>query len=165
MIGAGAPEDYSRVMAYVTAEARQQLLDAIAEAIDEIGVALAALGEAYEQLDERTGDQLEEQLFRPVQGAYGRAGRTHSGFADRHGLATRTFEAATPRAPSNGVKGFIDIAMQSVAKADHALATLQDSMMPVEVGDAELRAGLSEVRRQLADLPGRARQLVRIFGR
>jgi hypothetical protein len=152
-------------MAYVTAEARQELLDAVADAIDEIGVALAALGEAYEQLDERTGDRLEEQLFRPVQAAYGRAGRTHSGFAGRHGLASRTFQPAIPAAPSTGVKGFIDIAMQAVARADQDLAALQDSMMPVEVGDAELRAGMSEVRRQLAALPGRARELVRILGR
>ena len=73
-------------MAYVSAEARQELLDTIADAIDELGVALAALGEAYEQLDERTADTLEEQLFRPVQTAYGRAQRTHSGFAQRFGL-------------------------------------------------------------------------------
>ena len=38
-------------MAYVSAEARQELLDTIADAIDELGVALAALGEAYEQLE------------------------------------------------------------------------------------------------------------------
>jgi hypothetical protein len=152
-------------MAYVTAEARQELLDVVAGAIDEIGVALAALGEAYEQLDERTGDQLEEQLFRPVQAAYGRAGRTHSGFAGRHGLASRTFQPAVPAAPSTGVKGFIDIAMDAIGRADQEIATLQDSMMPVELGDAELRAGLSEVRRQLDGMRGRARELVRIFGR
>jgi hypothetical protein len=152
-------------MTYVTAEARQELLDTVAGAIDEIGVALAALGEAYEQLDERTGDQLEEQLFRPVQAAYGRAGRTHSGFAGRHGLASRTFQPAVPAAPSTGVKGFIDIAMDAIGRADQEIATLQDSMVPVEVGDAELRAGLSEVRRQLGGMRGRARELVRIFGR
>jgi hypothetical protein len=152
-------------MAYVTAEARQQLLDAVAEAIDEIGVALAALGEAYEQLDERTGEQLEDQLFRPVQLAYGRAGRTHAGFASRHGLPSRSFQPAIRGAPSTGVKGFVQIATEAAGNADRALGTLQDSLIPVEVGDAELRAGLSEVRRLLADLPGRARQLVRIFGR
>ena len=59
-------------MAYSTEEARIQLLDDIAHAIDELGVALAALGAAYELLDERTADQLEAELFRPVQVAYGR---------------------------------------------------------------------------------------------
>ena len=79
-------------MTYVSAEARQELLDTIADAIDELGVALAALGEAYEQLDERTADTLEEQLFRPVQVAYGRAKRTYSGFAGRFDLSERAFE-------------------------------------------------------------------------
>jgi hypothetical protein len=72
-------------MAYVTAEARQELLDAIADATDEIGLALAILGTAYEQLDDHSADTLEEQLFRPVQSAYGRAKRTHAGFAERYG--------------------------------------------------------------------------------
>ena len=83
-------------MAYVTAEARQELLDTIARATDEIGAALGVLGEAYEQLDEQTGDRLEEALFKPVQGAYGRARRTHSEFAGRYDLPTRTFAPATP---------------------------------------------------------------------
>ncbi|HEY3187263.1 MAG TPA: hypothetical protein VGJ70_07295 [Solirubrobacteraceae bacterium] len=152
-------------MAYVSAEARQQLLDAIAAATDEIGVALAALGDAYEQLDEHSADRLEEELFRPVQAAYGRAKRTHAEFAERHGLPGRTFAAAPPRAPSRGVKAVLDGAVQAVGEADGALATLQDSMMPVEVGDAELRAGLAEVRTLLGDVAGRARRFVRVVGR
>jgi hypothetical protein len=152
-------------MAYVTQEARQQLLDTIAEAADEIGVALAALGAAYEQLDDDTADALEEQLFRPVQVAYGRARRTHTGFAERHGLPTRTFEPASAGLPSQGVRGFIDRALDAVAEADDILAELQDSMRPVEVGDAELRAGLSEVRELAATVQDRARQLVRRLGR
>ena len=38
-------------------------------------------------------------------------------------------------------------------------------MLPIEVGDPELRAGLQEVRQQLAALPVGARQLLRTFGR
>ena len=38
-------------------------------------------------------------------------------------------------------------------------------MRPVEVGDAELRAGLSEVRRLIADVPAHARAFVRVLGR
>ena len=45
------------------------------------------------------------------------------------------------------------------------LADLQDSMRPVEVGDAELRAGLAEVRALLAPLPDRAREILRTLGR
>jgi hypothetical protein len=152
-------------MAYVTAEARQELLDAIAEATDRIGAALAALGAAYEQLDEQSGDRLEEELFRPVQLAYGRVRRTHTGFAERHGLPTRTFEQPAPGHASQGVKGYIDSALESVGAADLELSTLQDSMMPVEVGDPELRAGLADVRELLADLPSRGRRFVSLFGR
>ena len=152
-------------MAYVSAEARQELLDTIGDAIDELGVALAALGEAYEQLDERTADTLEEQLFRPVQTAYGRAQRTHAGFAQRFGLHARPFEAAARGVPSTGVKGFVAAAVEAVARADGDLAELQDSMMPVEVGDAELRTGLADVRELLADVRARADGLLRTFGR
>jgi hypothetical protein len=38
-------------------------------------------------------------------------------------------------------------------------------MMPVEVGDPELRAGLAEVRELLGDVRARAREFVRTLGR
>jgi hypothetical protein len=38
-------------------------------------------------------------------------------------------------------------------------------MLPVEVGDPELRAGLADVRATIADLPERARQFLSRFGR
>jgi len=152
-------------MAYTNAQARQQLLDTMAAATEPIGYALMSLGEAYEQLDESSADRLEQELFRPVQVAYGRLKRTHAEFAARHGLPGRTFEQATLGAPSHGVKGFLDNAMEAIGKADSELATLQDSMLPVEVGDPELRAGLEEVRTILGDLRGRARQFMRTLGR
>jgi hypothetical protein len=153
------------VMTYTTAQARQQLLDTIAQAAEELGVALASLGEAYEQLDEFNAERLEQEIFRPVQMAYGRAQRTYMEFADRHDLPSRTFEPASPGAPSQGPKGFLDSAVEAIGKADGALATLQDSMLPIEVGDAELRAGLEQVRKLLGDLRGRAHQLERTLGR
>ena len=52
---------------------------------------------------------------------------------------------------------YVDRAVDAIERADQMLAELQDSMMPVEVGDRELRAGLSETRRAIADLPARAR--------
>ncbi len=152
-------------MAYSTAEARQLLLDDLAHAVDEIGVALAALGGAYELLDEHTADRLEEELFRPVQVAYGRAQRTHAGFAERHGLPARTFEPSTAGRASQGAKSFLDAAVEAVEEADHLLVEIQDSMMPVEVGDAQLRAGLAEARELVGPLAGRAHELVRILGR
>jgi hypothetical protein len=152
-------------VAYTNAEAQQDLLDIVAEAIDELAVALAALGEAYELLDDQHADELEAQLFRPVQTAYGRAKRTYAAFADRMSLPARGFDPATPGAPSTGAKGFVENAVKAVGAADVVLSTLQDSMLPVEVGDRELRAGLGEVRELIAPLPGRARQVVRTIGR
>jgi hypothetical protein len=152
-------------MTYTNAQAREQLLETVAQATGELGQALVALGEAYEQLDEQTGDRLEQELFRPAQVAYGRAQRTYAEFAARHGLLAQTFEQASPGAPGKGVKGFLDSAVDAVSRADGTLATLQDSMLPVEVGDADLRGGLEEVRTLIGVLPGRARQLVRTLGR
>ena len=152
-------------MAYVTREAREQLLGTVAEATDEIGGALAALGAAYEQLDEQSGDRLEAELFRPVQVAYGRARRTHAGFAERHGLPARAFEPATAGLPSQGVRGFVEHAMEALEEADAILSELQDSMRPVEVGDPELRAGLAEVRELISGPPERARRFLGLLGR
>jgi hypothetical protein len=152
-------------MAYTTLAGRQQLLDSIAGAIDELGFALVSLGEAYEHLDEHAGERLEEGLFRPVRTAYGRAQRTYTAFAERSNLPSRTFESRPPGAPSSGAKGFIESAIEAVEKGDGELAVLQDSMLPVEVGDAELRAGLADVREHLGGLRGQARELVRVLGR
>ena len=43
-------------VAYIAREARQELLDTLGEATDEIAVALAALGAAYEQLGTMPAD-------------------------------------------------------------------------------------------------------------
>jgi hypothetical protein len=152
-------------MVQTTLEARQQLLDAVAEATDAIGVALVSLGAAYEQLDEARADELEEELFRPVQLAYGRARRIHSGFAERHGLPARKFEAPSPGLASTGVRGFIDNAVTAIGHADSALVTLQDSLVPVDVGDPELRAALADLRELVDGLAERARRLVSTIGR
>jgi hypothetical protein len=153
-------------MVQTTVEARQQLLDTLAEATDAIGVALVALGAAYEQLDEYQAGELEEGLFRPVQLAYGRARRTHTEFAARHGLASRTFEPPSSAGlPSTGAKGFIDNAVVAVGGADSTLAELQDSLLPVEVGDPQVRASLAELRELVGGVAKRAREIVRTIGR
>ncbi len=152
-------------MMYTTVEARQKVLGDVSIAIAQIGVALTALGEAYEALDEQTADALEAQLFRPVQAACGRAKRTQAEFAARSGLAFRSLEAGPAGSPSQSVQTLIDRAVLAAGEADQTIAELQDSMLPVEVGDPELRAGLSGVRETLAVLPSRARELVRTVGR
>jgi hypothetical protein len=60
---------------------------------------------------------------------------------------------------------YVDRAVDAIDRADQGLAELQDSMMPVEVGDRELREGLSEVRGTIAELPARARRRMRAQGR
>jgi hypothetical protein len=152
-------------MAQPTVEARRQLLDRLAEATEAVGFALASLGAAYERLDEASADELERQLFRPAQLAYGRARRGHKEFAERHGLTGREFELPSPGLPSIGTRGFIDNAVVAIGRADSALASIQDSMLPVEVGDTELRALLAELRRLLSGFQPSARELVRTLGR
>jgi hypothetical protein len=150
---------------YATADARQQLLDTLADAIEDLARALASLSEAYELLDENSAEKLEQALFVPVQVAYGRAQQTYARFADRVGLPARAFAPSVAGAPGKGVKGFLDDAVQAVSDANGTLATLQDSMLPVEVGDAQLRAGLEQVRTHLDGVGARARELVRTIGR
>jgi hypothetical protein len=152
-------------MTYTNAEARQKVLNDMAIATEQIAVSMAALGEAYEHLDERAADVLEEQLFRPVQQAYGRIQRTHNEFAQRAGLPTRSFAPREPVAPSHSIQTLIDRAVLASGEADKTIAELQDSMLPVEVGDPELRAGLSQAREALSAVPVRARALTRTVGR
>jgi hypothetical protein len=152
-------------VAYSLSEARQELLDALAEAIESLGFALACLGEAYDQLDETSGERLEEAVFRPVQVAYGRAQRAYIGFAQRHGIAARTFEEASAGVSPAGARGFIEMALGAVGEAELTLSTLQDSMLPVEAGDEELRAGLAAVRDRIAGVGADAREFTRTLGR
>ena len=153
------------MVSYTNAQGRQQLLDALALATDQIGVALANLSEAYEQLDEATGDRLEDELFRPLQAAYGQAQRAHAEFAARHGLPARPFERAQPHMREHNARGLIDDAAAAASRADATLAELQDSMLPIEVGDPALRAALEGVRVLLDDSGRRTREITRTLGR
>jgi len=53
----------------------------------------------------------------------------------------------------------------AAGRADAVLAELQDSLLPVEVGDQELRASLADLRELVAAFPQRARELLRTLGR
>jgi hypothetical protein len=97
--------------------------------------------------------------------AYGRAKRSHTEFAGRHGLQAAAFEPQPAGLPSQGAASFIARAVEAVGVADRTLAGLQDSMLPVEAGDEELRAGLKAVREPLGGLPGKARDFLRGLGR
>ena len=146
-------------------EARTQILDDLAAAIDQLTLAVACLSEAFEILDSGTADSLEDQLFRPVQRALGRSKRTYAGFADRYGLPTAEFETAAAGRSSQGVALFVERAVTASAEADRHVAELQDSMLPIESGDAELRQGLAEVRELLGGLPVAARRFLSTLGR
>ncbi len=146
-------------------EARVQIRDDVAAAIDQLALAVACLSEAFEQLDTGTADKLEAELFRPVQKAFGRSKRTYTQFAERYGLPTSDFESQSPGLSSQGVKAFVERAVMASADADRRVADLQDSMLPIESGDAELRMGLSEVRELLGDVPRVSLQFLRTLGR
>jgi len=147
------------------ADVRQDLLDGIADAIDELGLALATFAAAYELLDDNSADRLEDELFGPVQKAYGRAKRTHTAFATRRGLPTREFTQPSPGTASRDPRVFIARAVEAVNEAEERFIDLQDSMMPVEYGDPELRAGLSEVREIVANVRASSRMFSRTLGR
>jgi|SRR5215208_12813 len=152
-------------MAITTLEARTQILDDLAAALDQLGLAVACLGEAFEQLAVDPADRLEADLYRPVQRAYGRGKRTHAQFAERVGLPGDTFEPPSPGTSSQGVKELVQKMAAALADADRRIAELQDSMLPIEAGDAELRSGLSEVRELLEKVPTKAAQFLRTLGR
>jgi len=152
-------------VSYAAADARQQVLDEIGAAIEQIALALACLGEAYEVLDEHSADRIEEQLFRPGQQALARAQRTHTDFAAAHGLATRSFAVGDVGHGNQTGHDLVGRAAGAAREADRLLADLQDSMLPVEVGDPALRAGLAEVRELVGALPHRAQAFLRTLGR
>jgi hypothetical protein len=152
-------------MTYTTAEAQQKLLRSLAEGIKQIGDALASVSEAHEQLDEQSAERLESNLFTPIQRAYALARRTHIEFAARCGLQSATREAQTRGAPSHGAKGFLEHAIEAASAADATLAELQDSLLPVEVGDAQLRSRLSSVRELLGGVTPAGREMLRTLGR
>jgi hypothetical protein len=152
-------------VSYTNAEGRERILRELGAAADQIALALDYLSDAYEQVDVNLADRLEEQLFSPVQAAYARARRTRIEFVARHALVDVDGHAASPVARPHGAFALIEAAGEAAGQADQWIAELQDSMLPVEVGDEQLRAGLSETRGLLTPLPARAHELVRTLGR
>jgi hypothetical protein len=148
-----------------TRESRERILGDLAAAADQLALASACQSEAYELLTIAPADRLEAELFAPVQKAFGRCKRTASQFAERTGMDAVAAQPQLAGRPSRGVRSFVDRAVAASGEADLILAELQDSMLPVEAGDAELRAGLAEVRGLLAGLAPKAREFIRTLGR
>lgn len=151
-------------MSYTNESGRRQILDDSGVAATDLAEALAALGEAYDLLDEHTADQMEDVLFKPTQAALGQLKRTLTEFAARYGLAAPSFATARVPAPTDPHTTLERVA-DLVQGADDTLAELQDTLLPVEVGDAELRAGLSRTRTLIGRVPASAEGLIRMLGR
>ncbi len=152
-------------MAITREESQEQIIEALGLAIEHIALAVECLGEAFEQLSDSEGERLEADLFGPVQKGYGRARRTRDGFAQRVGMRPGPLTDLIPGPRSQGAKSFVERAEEAAGEADRAIAELQDTMLPIEAGDPELRAGLAEVREQLAGVPVAAREFLRTLGR
>jgi hypothetical protein len=152
-------------MSYTSEEGRTRLLEELSASVEQLGLGLAALGEAYEHVDERSAETLEAQLFRPVQAAYGRARRAHSEFAARHGIPAQSFATGSPGPHSADPRTYVERGIDAIERADQLIADLQDSMLPVEVGDRDLREGLTAVRELIAPVPAEARRFLRTLGR
>src|SRR5205085_9204877 len=107
----------------------------------------------------------EGQLFRPGRSAYARARRTAIEFAERQSLPSPPFDAGSAPAYSADPRVHLQRAVDATERADHVIAEMQDSMLPVEVGDRQLRDGLSQTRELISAVPGHGRQLLRTIGR
>lgn len=146
-------------------EAVERILGDLGTALERTALALACLGAGFETLTSAPAERLEDELYRPVQRAFGRGKRAHARFAERSGVPASTFELPDPGVASQGARAFVERAVVAAANADRALSELQDTMLPIEFGDADLRAGLSEMRELLAPLPVSAREFLRTLGR
>ncbi len=152
-------------MSFTNEEGRRQLLDDVKGAAEELALALACLSEAYEALDDDTADRMEAEMFRPVQAAYGRVRRARTEFAERYRISDGDLGGAPDSVGVQSVQRYIERAVEAAEAADQRIGDLQDSMLPVDVGDAEIRAGLAETRTLIADVPGTGRRILRTLGR
>src|SRR3954447_1607456 len=105
-------------MAQTMLEARTQILDDLAAALDQLGLAVACLSEAFEQLAVDSADRLRADLYRPAQRAYGRGQRPHAQFAQRTGLGGDTFTPPSAGPASQGVKELVQKMAAALADGD-----------------------------------------------
>ena len=150
-------------MAYSTQEGREQILDDSAAAARGLAAAATALTDAYELLDDDSAQRMETRLFKPLQTAYGQLQRVHKEFAGRVELPVVHTEP--PPGAAGGARVLIERAADAIQGADDTLSELQDTLLPVEVGDRELRVGLAGVRTLIGPLPEACDQFIRTIGR
>ena len=153
-------------MTYTSDEGRRELLGATAEAADTIGVALAALGAAYELVDDDTARSAGVGAVRAGAGGV-RAGE--AGHARVRGAA-RAAASAFAVADAGRAFGAARAATSSRRSRRSSTPTTSSPSCrtrccPVEVGDPELRAALADVRTRLGEVPVRAAELLRTLGR
>lgn len=146
-------------------EARDEITTEVNAVVGRLSLAIACLTEAYEQLPDDAADELEAVLFRPMQKAYGQARATLNGFASRFGLTVPALEPPTPGLKSQGAQEFIEKAAALASATAGQVAELQDSMLPIDAGDPELRRGLAAVREILDGVPAAARGFLSTLGR
>ena len=151
-------------MSYTTGSGRQQILEDAAAAAYPLNSALAAIAEIFDHLDEPTADRMEAIVFKPLQGGYGLLRRTLTEFATRSGLEPPQFYEPPVALPSSA-HAVLEHISEWAGEADQIIAELQDTLLPVEVGDPELRAGLSGTRTQIAKVPSAVVELLRTLGR
>jgi hypothetical protein len=151
---------------YDPAQARRALVDELLDAAAEISTAIAYASAAHERLDDTSADRLEAQVFAPLQKALGTLRRAAGGFAARHGDPAASSSAPPPEPhPSQGVAALLEGCGAAARTADEHLGALQDSLVLVELGDADLRAGVSDARRRLGEVPTALRAFTRTLGR
>lgn len=152
-------------MTYDATAAREDLIAALMRVDAHLATAVDALGVAYDALDEQTAERLESELFGPIVKAAGRVRRTAQEFAARFGLGVPEQLSPGPARSRRPVRELITRAADESAHADAELAAVQDSGQAIEVGDAELRAGLSATRVLLGPVSQHARTLLGTLGR
>ena len=148
-----------------TREARERIVGDLGSAAEPLSLGVACLGEAYEQLSVMAADRMEAELYGPMQRAFGRTKRTRSQFASRTGIDVEEPAEPLPGRASQGAKSFVERAAGAASQADGLIADLQDTGYAIDAGDAELRAGLAEIRDLLGPVPGAARNFLRTLGR
>ena len=107
--------------------------------------------------------------WRPQTSAPARPARLQPGAA-RSRRIRRAYQHGSPcvhaaRPAHRDVRAQIDRAVAEVRAAEDRLADLQDSVLPVEVGDPELPAAVADVRGRLGGVARNARELTRVLGR
>ena len=128
------------MMAYTAQEARVQLLDDLAAPTT--GLRAGGRGGGVRRVDERAADTPEDRSSsRSSRPTAERAPIRSSPSAMGCPAHVRASFSGDPHRRSARLPGR---AIEATEEADHLIAELQDSMMPVEVGDTELRAGLSD---------------------